>query len=277
MKLIGIVDLVRHARDQPAERRHLLGLHQLRLGRLELAVGVLELRRPLADALLEARVQRDQRLVRRRVLERDRRLVRERAQERRVAGGVEEPRALRPDRQRTDELPAVLQRHGDVRAEDAQRRAHCVARGRVPVCFGRVEGGRQAPLAQHREQRRGHGLTAATDLQRTPLAPTDEHPRAGVRHGAQHGVADQRGDVVARQRRRQVGPHLGQHARAVVVGAEEHPVDERLEAGPQRIEDHQHRERERDRERRRVGDVAGAEHEVEDDHRRHVRRRRPRR
>ena len=47
------VDLVRDPRDQLAQRRHLLGLHQLRLGFLQAAHGGFELARALGDPLLQ--------------------------------------------------------------------------------------------------------------------------------------------------------------------------------------------------------------------------------
>src|SRR5437867_7255503 len=78
----GVVDLMRHAGDQAAERGHLLGVDEPGLGALELAVGlgqlavrILELRRALVHAVLQPGVQQGQRLVRACVLERDRRLL----------------------------------------------------------------------------------------------------------------------------------------------------------------------------------------------------------
>ena len=118
-----------------------LGRLELAVRLRELAVGLLELRRPLAHALLEAGVQLDQRLVGLRVLQCDGRLLGKCAEELGVAGGVEEPRALGAGCEQTHQVAAQQHRHGDLCPEPRKRRARRLLGGWIGVAFGRIEGG----------------------------------------------------------------------------------------------------------------------------------------
>ena len=245
-----IIDLVRHARHQAAERGHLLRLHELDLGVLELGVGLrqlpvgaLELRSPLTHPLLEACVERHQRLVRARVLECDRGLVREGAQELDVARRVGEPRALAPGAQHPHQLPAQLERHGERGAEGGE-----VALG------GGVDGGQDLPPRQPREE---GARDAGHVARRTWRAQVELRP--GVGNRLVDGVAHQGHDPLPLERRRQLGADRGQDLRAVVAGAEEDPVDEGLEPRAERVEEDEDGEREEDREGARVGHLPGLE------------------
>ena len=86
-----VVQLVRDARDELAERAHLLALHQLRLGIAQLA-------RALVDARFERLVELRDLVEGLGVLDRDRRLVGERQQQLAIVGGEALARRLAPDR-----------------------------------------------------------------------------------------------------------------------------------------------------------------------------------
>src|SRR5437667_2319737 len=239
----GVVDLVRHAGDQAAERGHLLGVDEPGLGALQLAVGLgqlavrlLELRRALVHAVLQAGVRQGQRLVRACVLERDRRLLGEGAQELGVPGRVEEPRPLGARGEDAHQLAAQAKGQGDLRAERGERRAYRLVRRRVGVELGRVVDGDDATLVEGAAEGRRHAPAAAGLGQ---PAVRRAHEEAGGAGGDRmvDGRAHQGDDALPRERWDELPADGRELACAVVGGAEEDAVDEGLEAGAERVED----------------------------------------
>ena len=94
-----IVELVRDARDELAQRLHLLALHELRLDLAQLA-------RALLDARLERLVELRDLVEGLGVLDRDRALVGERAQQLAIVGGEAIARELAPDRDHAEQIDA---------------------------------------------------------------------------------------------------------------------------------------------------------------------------
>ena len=268
---------MRDARDQPPEGGHLLRLHELDLGVLQLgvsigqlAVGRLELPRALAHALLEARVERGQGLVGGRVLERDRGLVGERAQELRVGGGVEESRSLRPRAEDADQLAPQQQRDGNLRPEHREASPGRFLAGAVGVELGRVERGHDPSCREAGVEGSGDGRPPADRLQQAVDADVELGPR--VRDRLFDRAPEDGGNLVALERRGELGSDRREHLRGIVARAEEDPVDERLEPGPERIEEEEHGEREEHGEGGRIGHRTRPEAEVEEHDRPDVRR-----
>ena len=241
-----------------------LGALELAVGLAQLAVRLLELRRALAHAVLQTGVQQGQRLVRARVLERGRRLLGEGAQELGVAGRVEEPRALGARGEDAHQLAAQAKRQGDLRAERGERRAHRLVRRRVGVDLGGVVDRDDPALVEGAAERRRHAPAVAGFSE---AAVGLAHEEAGDSIG--NRMLDRRthesDDALPLERRGQLATDRGQLACAVVGGAEEDAVDERLEAGAERVEDEEDGEREEDGEGRRGGQRVAVQHHVQQD------------
>ena len=182
----GVVDLVRDAGHEAAERRHLLRLDQLDLCLAQIAqrraesslFDALELRGALRHALLEPRVERHQLLVRGGVLQRDGRLVREGTQEVGIAGRVEESRALRPRGQHADQVAPPPERHHHLGLESAERITYPLGGRRVGVASVESNAVSTRPGVRKRNTIRGTVKTPPTSSRPSVTLPTKSRVRA---------------------------------------------------------------------------------------------------
>ena len=116
----------------------------------------------------------------------------------------------------------------------------------------------------------GDGRPPADLLQEAVDADVELGPR--VRDRLFDRAPEDGGNLVALERRGELGSDRREHLRGVVARAEEDPVDERLEPGPERIEEEEHGEREEHGEGGRIGHRTRPEAEVEEHDRPDVRR-----
>ena len=233
-----IVELVGDARDELAQRLHLLRLRELRLD-------VAQLARALLDARLERLVELRDLVEGLGVLDRDRALVRERAQQQAVVRGEAIAGELAPHGDHAEQIDAVEDRDEQLDLERVEHVAAGLAALEIVLV---VEIDAREVLAPHPQvlpdrvvggdldlERIAVPIAARGDrLQQLALVVDQQHHRALDAHRVRQRHEDAIRDLAERQHRdHRLGDLAHRHPVGGAIAVEE-AVDERLQAVAQR-------------------------------------------